>query len=88
MTPAERKERGLKKLRALLNELLETDALDEKSPGVFRWKSRAFLHFHYLLDGSFVADARIGGDDFHKFDVTTPPGQAVFLAALRDTIGE
>ena len=86
-TPAERKERGLKKLRSLLTELRSIDALSEASPGIFRCEARAFLHFHYLLDGTFVADARIGGDDFQKFDVNTPAEQTNFLATLREAIG-
>ena len=87
-TPAQRKERGLKKLATLLTELRSFGALREASPGIFRWKSRAFLHFHYFPDGTLIADARIHGDDFQKFDVTTPTGQAEFLTAICKAIGE
>ena len=84
--PAIRKERGLKKLSALLTELRSLEALSETGPGNFRWKSRAFLHFHYLPDGTLVADARVQAGDWAKFDVTVRTGQKQLVDAIHRAI--
>jgi hypothetical protein len=86
--PAIRKERGLRKLSALLTELRSLDALSETSPGVFRWKSRAFLHFHYFPDGTLVADVLVQAGDWAKFDVTTRTGQQQLIDAVHRAIAE
>ncbi len=87
-SPTVRKERGLRKLSTLLGELRLLGALSEASPGIFRWKSRAFLHFHYFPDGTLIADARVQGTDWKKFDVTTQEGRSKLMTAIRHSITE
>ncbi len=68
-------------LAPLLDSLRERDALNEKSPGVFYLRSRAFLHFHEDPAGLF-ADVRLAGDDFERFEVTSREQQRVLLRKI------
>lgn len=52
----------------------------EKKPGVFYWKSQAFLHFHEDPTGLFV-DIRTE-DDWERFPVGTPDLDDTFLQQL------
>jgi hypothetical protein len=67
---------------ALLTELRRVDGLQERSPGIFYVRSRAFLHFHE--DGDDVyADVRLDGDDFERRRVTTRTEQTALVGAVR-----
>jgi hypothetical protein len=72
----------LSDIDALLAELRRVDGLQERSPGVFYVRSRAFLHFHE--DGDDVyADVRLDGDEFDRRRVTTRREQKALLGAVR-----
>ena len=70
----------------MLAELRGVSGLVEKKRGVFYRRSRAFLHFHEDPDGLF-ADARLGGDDFHRFDVTRRKDQRALVLKIRRELG-
>jgi hypothetical protein len=78
-----RREAGLKRLASLLEELRSLDGLGEKRPGTFSYRSRAFLHFHYHPRGEIVADARVSGDGFTRFDVSEEAGRQELLAEIK-----
>lgn len=66
----------------LLGELRGVDGLQERSPGIFYRRSRAFLHFHE--DGDDVyADVRLEGADFDRRRVTTRREQDALVVAVR-----
>lgn len=60
---------GLDELEPLLERLRAIAGLNEKTRGVFYWRSRAFLHFHEDRSG-LHADVRLGSD-FERFRVQT-----------------
>jgi hypothetical protein len=67
---------------ALLTELRHVDGLQERNPGIFYARSRAFLHFHE--DGDDVyADVRLDGNDFERHRVTTRREQAALVGAVQ-----
>lgn len=70
----------LSKLTALLKGLRKLP-LKEKSPGVFYYRSRAFLHFHDDEAGIF-ADIRLTGD-WERYCVSGKTAQADLLAQAR-----
>lgn len=71
---------ALARLAPLLADLRERNALKEKRPGIFYWKSRAFLHFHEDPAGLF-ADVRLE-DDFDRFAVTSRKQQNTLLRRI------
>ncbi|CAG0927695.1 hypothetical protein PLCT1_00481 [Planctomycetaceae bacterium] len=70
----------LDQLSTLLERLRELP-IQEKSRGVFHFRSRAFLHFHEDAAGIF-ADLR-AGDAWQRHRVTTKRAQATVLARAR-----
>lgn len=72
----------LDELEPMLVELRGVAGLAEKKRGVFYRRSRAFLHFHEDPQGLF-ADARLGGDDFRRFDVTRRKDQRSLVQKIR-----
>ena len=60
---------ALEQLEPLLAELRAIGGLQERKPGVFYRRSRAFLHFHEDPSG-LHADVRLT-DDFERFRVET-----------------
>ena len=70
----------------LLGKLRAIDVLKEGQPGIFRWKSKAFLHFHYGHD-NIEADVRITDAGWTKFDVSRRAGQQALLRAIRKRVG-
>lgn len=84
--PMLRREAGQKRIAGLLETLRSLDGLREGRPGTFRYRSKAFLHFHYHPEGDIVGDVRIGGDGFTRFDVSTEDGQAELLSAVRSFV--
>ena len=72
---------ALDRLEDVLAALRSMPALKEKSRGAFYRGARAFIHFHE--DGAALfADLR-GGDDFDRFEVTTPAARRALLAEVR-----
>ena len=66
----------------LLGELRSVDGLQERTPGVFYVRSRAFLHFHEDGDDIY-ADVRLDGDDFDRRLVTTRREQQALVSTVR-----
>jgi hypothetical protein len=64
-------------LEPLLVQLRDYSELNEKRPGVFYLKSRAFLHFHEDAKGLF-ADVKLT-DDFARFPVSTEKQQRMLI---------
>ena len=60
---------ALDKLEDLLQQLRALGVLNERSRGVFYWKSKPFLHFHDDPTGLY-ADLRTGAD-FERFEVNS-----------------
>jgi hypothetical protein len=58
---AHTKSHDLKDIQEELNKIRELDALKEKSPGIFYYKSDGFLHFHDK-DGKRWADIKVKGE--------------------------
>jgi hypothetical protein len=77
-----RRRAGLDRLAGLLNELRAFDELHEWRPGDFHLGSRPVLHFHYLADGTIVADARLARRGVEHFDMSDTAGQYELLAAV------
>lgn len=71
---------ALAELEPLLSQLRMLPELNEKQPGVFYRKSRAFLHFHEDPVGLF-ADVRLG-ESFERLEVTTPDQQGALLRRI------
>lgn len=71
---------ALKRLDSLLRKVRELPGLRERSPGVFYWKSRPFLHFHEDPTGIY-ADVRIG-PEFERFPVNSDVEKDALTAAI------
>jgi hypothetical protein len=69
-------------IEPLLGELRCIDGLQERTPGIFYVRSRAFLHFHEDGDDIY-ADVRLDGDDFDRRRVTTRAEQRALVSAVR-----
>jgi hypothetical protein len=72
----------LRDIDGLLAELRSVEGLQERSPGIFYVRSRAFLHFHEDGDDIY-ADVRLDGDDFDRRRVTTRREQSALVGAVR-----
>ena len=72
---------ALDRLEDVLAALRAMPSLKEKSRGAFYRGGRAFLHFHEH-GAALFADMR-GGDDFDRFEVTTPAARRALLAEVR-----
>ncbi|GAA5266034.1 hypothetical protein ACOSOMT5_P2461 [Acidiphilium sp. MT5] len=75
---------------AALNELrdlitaIQSRGLNERSPGAFYRRGKAWLHFHEDKAGLF-ADLRVNSD-WERFRVSTPDERATFLALVDQTL--
>ncbi len=79
---------ALERIGGLLAQLREVTGLVERRPGLFSWRSRAFLHFHEEGTDTF-ADVRLDpAEDFVRFRVTTAKEQTAFLRQVRRAVGE
>ena len=65
----------------MLDELRKHSMLREPKPGIFYWKSKAFLHFHEDTAGLF-ADVKLDGGTFTRHPVTTRKEQLALLARI------
>jgi hypothetical protein len=77
---------ALAALAPLLEELRGRPSLREDSPGVFYWKSRAFLHFHED-PGGLYADVRLGAD-FTRLPVTSSAQRSALLQRIDRHLSE
>ncbi len=73
---------ALVELDATLGAIRALPGLQEKRPGVFYLRSRAFLHFHEDSTGLY-ADIRQSGSEFERRRVTTKAERASLVAAAR-----
>ena len=86
-SPRLRRRAGLERLASLLDGLRALSELREGRPGTFRHGSVPFLHLHYHLDGTIVADARLSKRGFTQFDVSEEVGQRDLLSAIERYLG-
>jgi hypothetical protein len=87
-SPRRRRRVGLKRLADLLDELRALSELSEGQPGTFQHGSIAFLHFHYLPDGSIRADVRLSRRGITEFNVSAEEGQQELLSAVEQYLGQ
>jgi hypothetical protein len=73
--------RALENLDALLQKLRERETLDERTPGSFYLRSKAFLHFHEDPAGLF-ADLKEDLVTFKRFRVSTKAERAGLLSRV------
>jgi len=71
---------ALQQLERLLADLRKRPVLNERSLGIFYWKSRAFLHFHEDPKGLF-ADLKVG-EGFVRFPVRERSDQERLIAEV------
>jgi hypothetical protein len=64
----------------LLNQIRARKGLQERKPGIFYKKSKAFLHFHEDLAGMY-ADLSLGAD-FERYPVNTKKEWNLLLLAI------
>ena len=57
------RESGLQRLAPMLEQLRKIKALKEARPGIFRFRSKPFLHLHHL-----VAHVRLSAPEFDSLD--------------------
>jgi hypothetical protein len=74
---------ALARLSGLLAVLRDIGDLNEKRPGIFYRKSRAFLHFHEDPAGLFADVRDQAGIDFDRFDVTDQANWPVLVETVR-----
>jgi hypothetical protein len=74
----------LARIPDLLEELRARTVLEERTPGCFALKSRAFLHFHDDPSGIF-ADVRLT-DEFVRMRVTSRSEQSDLLDRIDDCL--
>lgn len=72
----------LARLDRLLVDLRALPGLNEKKPGIFYRKSRAFLHFHSDPKGLFADVRAQDGIDFDRFDVSDQATWPGFIAEV------
>ena len=65
-------------LEPLLQNLRQQASLVERTPGSFYRKSKAYLHFHEDLSGTY-ADVKLNSTKFTRVRATTPQEQAQLL---------
>ena len=85
------RESGLKRLGPVLKQLRNMQVISEVKPGVYRCRSKPFLHFHHLtahvrLDSpKFQATHRTG---WFELDVSTTDAQATLVQAIKRHVFE
>ncbi len=74
------------RIEPLLKRIRDINALKEKKPGIYYFKSSAFLHFHE--DGDQVyADIKFEPPDFKRLPATTRDQQDELIKLIRDKVG-
>lgn len=79
--------KALGKLQSFLGQLRKYEILEEKRPGIFYVKSKAFLHFHEDPEGIFM-DAMLDNKDFSRFRVTTKQEKKAALMKVDEYVSE
>lgn len=74
-------------LEPLLREVRGLAGLVERTPGSFCRHRAGFLHFHEDPAGIFC-DVKLDAKTWSRFRVSTPPEQALWLAALRRCLAQ
>lgn len=73
------------KMEPLLKRIRGFDKLKEKKPGIYYYKSNAFLHFHE--DGNQVyADIKLEPPEFERLPVSTSAQQDNLIKVIRDKV--
>ena len=72
----------LERLDLLLTGLRALPGMNEKKPGIFYRKSRAFLHFHRDPSSLFADLRAIDGVDFDRFEVTDQASWPDFIVEV------
>jgi hypothetical protein len=75
---------ALAQLENLIIQLRALDALKEKKPGIFYYRSKALLHFHEDPSGFFV-DLKCDGV-FSRFEVSTASQQKSLMVRVRKEV--
>jgi hypothetical protein len=79
-------EKTLVNYSALLTSLRKIEELNEKRPGVFYRKSKAFLHFHEDPSGLY-ADLRLNVDEeFVRMRVESRAEQSTFISTITSAL--
>ena len=79
-------EKTLMNYSALLTSLREIEGLNERRPGVFYRKSKAFLHFHEDPSGLY-ADLRMNvNEEFVRTRVESRAEQSTFIATIASAL--
>lgn len=73
---------ALDQIETLLLAIRTIPGIKERQRGVFYRKSKAFIHFHEDK-AEIYADARLQGDDFTRYCVTSPAQQTTFVEAVK-----
>ena len=77
----------LETLEALLSGIRRLSGLTERKPGIFYFKSKAYLHFHEDPSGIF-ADIKLSNDEFLRYPVNTAQEQQALLKLAQANRGE
>ena len=72
---------ALQQIEPLLVQVRAFGGLVEKKPGVFYFRSRAFLHFHEDPSGIY-ADVRVS-DTFQRINVSMQDGHGTLIQCIR-----
>ena len=70
------------RIEPLLKRLRNIDALKERKPGIYYFKSSAFLHFHEEGDQVFKFEP----PDFKRLPATTRDQQYELIKLIRDIV--
>ena len=77
----------LERLAPLLDQVRNVPGLVERKPGIFYFRSSAFLHFHEDGDDIF-ADVRLRPGPFERVRVTTKAEQRRLVTRIRRCLEE
>ena len=72
-------------IEPLLKDIRLMPGLVEKKPGVYYYKSRAFLHFHEE-DSDTFADVRLVEPEFQRLPCTTENQQKQLVVKIRNCL--
>lgn len=74
------------RIEPLLKRIRKLGGLKERKPGIYYYKSSAFLHFHE--DGDLVyADVKLEPPEFARLPVTTRQQQDDLIKAIKKSHG-
>ena len=73
------------RIKPLLNRIRDFSEFKEKKPGIYYYRSKAFLHFHEDDDQIF-ADIKLNPPDFTRLPVTTNEQQEELIRLIRASV--